>query len=348
MKKSKYIMPTRYAAKITSRHLGLRAYQNVAYLNDILSVANCARPDSVFNTGKPLCDLKKSKFFGVIFADAGLEVPEDALASVPAFIQWLKDSTVAERGQRVYPLFDIRNFTDNTGDPATGSTGNLTTASIVTSDAVPTFKFGYNGSEKRHQRLAEMTGASLDIFFVDDQFAVYGTTSANGRIKGYSVEQAYTDTSKFIIADSVDQYAFRITLADAKEYRNRTEYIVTNGGLSAVSGLVNATMKLITLAANVVNMEIIADGGTNLEPIHGAAIAAETFTARRLDTGAPIAVTSAADDPTNDQIDITLDSTAYTATPSDTDIEIIGPSAADLSAAGVKPYEFISLVFTKP
>lgn len=348
MKNKNFIKPTRYAAKITSRHLGLRSYQNVAYLNDILSVANCARPDSVFNTGKPLCDLKKSKFFGVIFMDAGLEIEGAPLASVPAFIQWLKDATVAERGQRVYPLFDIRNFTDNTGDPATGSVGNLSTATIVTSDAVPVFKFGYNGSEKRHSRLAEMTGASLDVLFVDDQFAVYGTLGPNGGIKGYSIEQAYTDTSKFIIADSVDQYAFRITLADAKEYRNRSEYVVTNNGLSSVAGLVNATMKLVSLAANVANLQIIADGGTNLEPLHGAAIAAETFTARRLDTGAAIAVTGAADDAANDQIDITLDSTAYTAVPSGVQIEIVGPSAADLSAAGVKPYEFISVIFEKP
>jgi hypothetical protein len=50
------------APKITARALALRSFMNVAYMADILNLANCANPDSVFNTGIPLCDLKR-KFF---------------------------------------------------------------------------------------------------------------------------------------------------------------------------------------------------------------------------------------------------------------------------------------------
>lgn len=345
---SKYLKQSRYAKKVTSHHLKLLNFMTVAYLTDILSVANCANPDSVFNTGKPICDLKKKKMLGIIFADAGLEISGADIASVPSFISYVKDATVAPRGSRMYPLFDVNNFVDNTGDPATGAVGNLTTASIVTADAVPTFQFGYDGSEARHKRLAAMTGASLDIFFVDEQFAIYGTRGPNGGIKGYSVLQAYTDTSKFIIADAVNQYAFRITLSDIQQYRNQSEYVVLNNGILAATGLVNAELREVEIASNVVSLSVIAEGGTDLEPLHGAAIAGETFTARRLDTGVAIPVTAVADNPTDDTIDLTMDATAWGALPAGTQVQIVGPLAADLADAGVRPYEFISVVVEKP
>jgi hypothetical protein len=316
-------------------------------MSNILSLANCATPDSVFNTGIPLCDLAKGKIKGIIYLDRGTVFTPSHLTSVVAFLTELAVKTTAPRGGRAYPILDLLNFEDNTGDPATGGVGNLSTATIVTSDAVPSFRFGYNGSEERHRRMSLMAGSSLDVLFVDDKFAVYGTKSGVN-LKGFSVLQAYSDTSKFIVADAVNQYAFRLTLGNISEYRDQSAYVVTNTGILAMRGLVNAQMSELSKAANVVKVQIIADGGTNLQPIYGTAISALTFTAVDLQTGNSFTITSVANNATDDAYNFTLDSTAWTALASGDKVQINGPLAAALAAAGVSPYEFLPVIITKP
>lgn len=315
-------------------------------MSDILNLANCASPDSVFNVGVAPCDLAKKKMKGVIFADSGTSFAGSEIASVAAFIQAVKDKTTAARGGRVYPVWDILNFEDNTGDPSTGGIGNLTTATIIVQDAIPSFRFGYNGREARHRRMAAMVGASLDVFFVDEQYAVYGTDDGNGGVKGFSVLQAYADTSKFIVADAINQYSFRITLGSIAEYRDTSLYVVANVGLLAALGLVNVTLKEASLVSNVASFYIIADGGTDLGSLYGAIIDGETFTARRLDTNAAVTITSVAY--AAGVLAITLDSATWTGLPSDTQVQITPPSAQDLADAAVRPYEILPVIVTKP
>lgn len=315
-------------------------------MSDIINVANCARQDSVFNVGVPPCDLAKGKIKGVIFADKGVTFSAADCASATAFINAVKNKTTAARGGRVYPIWDLLNFEDNTGDPSTGSVGNLSTATIVTSDAVPAFSFGYNGTEARHRRMAEMAGASLDVFFVDDKFAVYGTL-VEEEFAGYSVLQAYVDTSKFIVADSVNQYRFRVTLGSISEYRENSAYVVANSGITAAAGLVNVVMSQLSAATNVHKIKMIADGGTDLEPLYGGDIDGLTFTAENLETGASFTVTSVADDTALDALTVTLDSTAWGALTAGDRVQINPPSASDLAAAGIKPYEFLPVIVVK-
>lgn len=326
----------------------LRRFGNVAFMADVIGLANCANPSSIFNTGKPPCDLKKTKMKGVIFLDKGLTFSGSAVASAAAFIAAIKTATTAARGSRAYPMLDLLNFEDNTGDPSTGSIGNLTTATIVTQDAIPAFKFGYNGYEAWHRKMSAMNGASLDVLLVDDQFAVYGLEVAQGIFGGFSVLQAYADVSKFVVSDAVNQYAFRITLGSILEYRDNSTYIVANSGLTSALGLINARLVELSHSTNVYKIQMIAEGGTNLEPTYGAAVAALTFTATNLQTGAAFTITSVADDTALDALTTTLDSTAYTALASGDKVQINPPSAATLAAAGVKPYEFLPVIVTKP
>jgi len=315
---------------------------------NILDLANCASPDSVFNVGVPPCDLAKKKMKGVIFADKGVVFSGSDIASVAAFIAAVKTATTAARGSRVYPIWDILNFEDNTGDPSTGSIGNLTTATIITSDAIPSFSFGYNGTEARHKRIAGMIGASLDIFFVDEAYAVYGTQVAEGQFGGFSLIQAYADTSKFIVSDAVNQYRFRVTLGSIAEYRDQSLYVVANVGLLAAVGLVNVQLSELSKTGGAVKVLAIADGGTNLEPLYTTDISALTWTATNLQTGAAHTVTSVADAPSDDAYLVTLDSTQWTALSSGDQVQINGPTAAALTAAGVAPYEMIPVIVEKP
>lgn len=314
---------------------------------DIKNVANCASPDSIFNVGLPLCDLAKKKIKGVIFADKGVRFSTSDTASVAAFIAAVKAKTYAARGSRVYPIWDVLNFEDSTGDPSTGSVGNLSTATIVTNDAVPVFRFGYNGTEARHSRMAAMNAAQVDMLVVDDQWAVYGTIDGD-EFAGYSVLQAYAYTSKFIVADTVNQYSFRVTLADITEYRDNSQYIVTNSGLSAAAGLVNVQLSELSKTGGAVKVLAIADGGTNMEPLYTTAISALTWTAKNLETGAAHTVTSVADAPSDDAYLVTLDSTQWTALASGDRVQISGPSASALAGANVKYFEMLPVIVTKP
>lgn len=310
----------------------------------IINKANCASPDSVFNTGKPGCDLAKGKMKGVIFVDRGVVFTAAECASIVTFIAALKEKTIAPRGQRAYPVFDLLNFEDNTGDPSTGGIGNLSTATIITSDAIPAFRFGYNGSEARMTRMSLMAGASLDVLFVDQNFAVYGTASGSD-LKGFAVLQAYHDTSKFIVGDSVNQYSFRVTLGDITEYRDLSKYVVTNQGILTARGLVNAELRFLSRASNVWTYDLIADGGTDLPPLFAALGTLDADYSATAD-GAALTITGVAI--VGGKLAVTYDNTAYGALASGAVIQLNGPTAEELSDAGIAPYEIVPDATAKP
>lgn len=316
-------------------------------MSNILSLANCANPDSIFNVGVPLCDIQRGKIKGIILLDRGTFFTPTHLASLVAFLAELKVKTTAARGGRAYPILDLLNFEDNTGDPATGSVGNLSTATIVTNDAVPAFLFGYNGTEARHTTMSLIAGMSLDVMFIDDKYAIYGTRSGDN-FAGYTILQAYSHVAKFIVSDSVNQYAFRLTLGNIVQYREQSGYVVTNTGLLAIQGLINVSMNKFSSASNVWKFLPVSDGGTNLEPLFGTALAAATWVMTNLTDNSNVTVTSVAKDDTNKALTYTIDSTMYTAAPSGTQFLVTPPSPSVLAAAGVKPYEVISFIITKP
>lgn len=327
--------------------MAARSFFNVAYMADIIDLANCENPDSIFNTGIPLCDVKKSKMKGVMFMDKGVTFSGADIASTPAFIAAIKTKTTADRGGRVYPMFDLQNLEDNTGDPQTGNVGNLTTATFVTSDTVPVFRFGYDGSETRHKKMSAMNGASLDVMFIDDKFTFYGTRKDVGVIGGFSVLQAYADTSKFVVTDAVNQYAFRLTLSDVTQYREKSAYVVTNSGVLSAVGLINVEMRELSQAANVFHIQFIAEGGTDLEPTYGGALDGLTFTAVNLETGAAFTITSVADNPGDQSLIFTMNSAAWTALNPGDRVQIFPPSASALAGASIKPYEIFPIIVVR-
>jgi hypothetical protein len=346
--KTAFIKRNRNHAKpITSRAQRLIPFIGVNYF-DILGLANCATPDSVFNTGIPTCDIKKKKIRGVIFTDPDVVFTGADVSSVASFISAVKAKTIAARGGRVYPVWDLQNFADNTGDPATGAIGNLTTATGVVNDAVPAFSFGYNGTEARHQKMAAMNSMSLKVFFVDAGWTVYGYKNAEGSVIGFDVQQAYADVTKFPVDNFVDQYKFRITLADIGQYRDLSQYVVTNSGLLSAVGLVNVYLKQYSLVSNVAKVQALAEGGTNMQTLHGTIIAGLTWNAINSQTGAAVSLTSITEDGTGKGFVLTIDNTTWTGMASGDSIVVYGPTASALSAAGVKPYEFMAYLIRKP
>lgn len=346
---SKYIKPTRYAAKIVSRRMRMTGndFAKAAYMADIINLPSCATAETEFNTGTPLCDLKKKKIIGVIFADSGVFFTAAHRASASAFLTELGVKCTAARGLRCYPMWNIRNFEDQTGEPTKGGVGNLSTSQVTVADGIPAFQFGYNSGELQHAILAKVESGSYDVFLVDEAFTVYGTRSGDNMV-GFSTEQIYVNPSKFPVADFVNQYSFSITFSSMIEYKSQSAFVVTNSGITAKVGLINVPLSVLSSASNVHKIQAIAVGGTNLQPLYGTAISALTWTATNEQTGAAFTVTGVADNPTDDAYNVTLDSTAWAALASGDKVRIKGPLPAALAGASVSPFEMISVVVTKP
>lgn len=311
---------------------------------DIFDLPSCTSPDTIFNTGVPACDLKKKKILGLIFADRGTVFTAAQCASVATFIAAVETKTTAARGGRVYPFWSLLNFTDNTGEPTKGGLGNLTTAQINVSDAVPVFRFGYAGGEIQHKRLSAIMGGSYDVFFVDSQYAVYGTASG-ADMKGYQCYDIYVPPSKYIVQDAVDQYAIELTLASITEYRDQSRYLIANSTLTAKRGLVNVNLLLVSSTANAHTVTFLADGGTNLQPLYTTAIDTGNVSAKNLTSGATMTLTSVAAIGTN--YVITIDSTEWTALASGTNVQISFGPASQLASDGITPYDGIPLIVIK-
>jgi len=345
---SKYIKPTRYAAKIVSRRMRMTGndFAKAAYMADILNVPNCSNPETAFNTGTPLCRLKKKKIIGTIFADSGVFFTAAHRASASAFLAELAVKTTAERGGRVYPLWNIRNFDDQTGEPTRGGVGNLTTSQVTVADGIPAFQFGYDGDESQHAIVAKVEAGTYDVFLVDEAFTVYGTRSGDNMV-GFSTEQIYVNPSKFPVADFVNQYSFSISFASMIEYKSNSAFVVTSSSITTNVGLINVPLSLPSSATNVHKIQAIAIGGTNLQPLYGTAISGLTWTAKVRATGASFTVTGVANNATDDAYNVTLDSTAWTALSSGDEIDIYGPTPAALSGASVAPYEMFYVTVTK-
>lgn len=316
---------------------------------NLMNAANCASVDTLFNTGVPPCDIKRQKIRGIIFLDKGVYFTPADMASPAAFIAALKTKTTAPRGQRAYPMFNLLNFADGTGEPATGAIGNLTTAVINVNEATPVFTFGYDGSEAYHKRMAAMASSQLDMMLVDGGWGVFGCSTDSVNFKGYSTQQLYPYIPKFIVADAVDQYHFKATLGSITEYRDQSAYFIGNSGLSAAQGLINFQLSELSKVTNVYKIQAFADGGTSMGPLYGALLAGLTFTAKDLDNNnASMTITSIAYDATLDALTVTFDSTAWTALTSGHRIQLSPPLAAALAAAGIKPYEGYPVIITKP
>lgn len=347
--KNKNFSAAKLAPKIVSRRMRMTGndFMKAAYFADILNIPTCGgEEDTEFNSGTPLCDLKKKKIIGVIFADSGVYFTSAHRASATAFLAELATKTTAARGSRVYPLWNIRNFDDQTGEPTKGNIGNLTTSQVTIADGMPNFQFGYNGGELQHAILAKVESGTYDVFLVDEAYTVYGAKSGTN-VVGFTTEQIYVNPSKFPVGDYVNQYSFTITFASMIEYKAQSAFIVTNSGITAKVGLINVPLSVLSSASNVHKIQAIALGGTNLQPLYGADISALTWTATKVSDGSAFTVTSVANNATDDAYNVTLDSTAWSALSSGDQVEIHGPTAAALSGANVAPYEMISVIVTK-
>lgn len=280
----------------------------------LLNIGVCGA-DGELATGKPFCDLIKGRMKGVIFADNGVTFSEADMASQTTFAAAVQTKSRAARGSRIYPIWNLNNFEDKTGDPNRGGVGNLTTKQIITSSPIPQFDIAHSGGELLHKKLLQLEVGSYDIFLVDSNNVVYGKATSTGELGGYTIYQNYVYPSKFIVSDAVNQFRFEVTLDSYQEYRDSASFFAADSSIADINGINNVVVTLFNQTTNVAKIKLVADGGKNLfdlSSIKTAMTTAGSIIATNKQTGASFTITSvAATDTTNKVFTVTLDNTAY-------------------------------------
>lgn len=309
----------------------------------LLNIGVCGA-DGSLATGKPFCDIIKGRMKGVIFADNGVTFSAADLASQTTMTTALQGYARAARGGRMYPIWNLNNFEDKTGDPNRGGVGNLTTKQIITSSPVPAFDIAHSGGELLHKKLLELEVGSYDIFLVDANNVVYGrSTSTTGELAGFKIYQNYVYPSKFIVSDAVNQYRFEVTLDSYQEYRDSASFFVADSAIGSINGINNVVITLFNQTTNVAKLKIVADGGKNLfdlTAIKTALCTAGAIISTNHQTGVAGTITSVvATDTTNKVFTVTTDSTEYAALSSGQKLDLNLTTPALLYALGIDGFE---------
>lgn len=281
---------------------------------DILNLPNCGGVAGTFNTGVNLCDIIKDVPYGLLLMDSGVEFNSADLADVATFVAAIKTKTRAARGGRVYPLWDLVNYEDQTKEATRGTVGNLSLSDKKLVDAVPGFKFGHYKGELFHQKLSRAERETLRLMIVDQSFVLYGTKKSNGSLTGYSLNEFSVDPSKFATPQSAAQYPFSLILASLKEYKDNFAFVACDSTLGNISGLIDVNLTQFNLSSNVVKVRILTDGDQqDLFELYDTELAAAgAWTLINKQTGAAVTITSvAATDTTNKVWSVTIDNTAW-------------------------------------
>jgi len=315
---------------------------------DILNLPNCGGVTGTFNSGVNLCDIIKDIPYGLLLMDAGVEFDAADRADVATFVDAIKTKTRAARGSRVYPLWDLVNFEDQTKEATRGTVGNLSVTDLKLVDAVPGFKFGHYKGELFHAKLSKAERESLRLMIIDQNFAIYGTKKANGNMTGYKLNEFSVDPSKFATPQGAAQYPFNVVLASLLEYKDNMAFVQADSTLANISGLIDVNLTEFNLASNVVKVKILTDGDQqNLFDLYATELAAAgAWVLKNKQTGATVSITSvSAADTTNKVWAITMDSTAWTALTSGQFFTLDLNTAAILSATYlVDGYESTGLI----
>lgn len=319
---------------------------------DILNLPNCGGVTGTFNSGVNLCDVIKDIPYGLLLMDSGVEFSAGDRADIATFIAAIKTKTRAARGGRVYPLWDLVNYEDQTKEATRGTVGNLSTSDVKLVDAVPGFKFGHYKGELFHQKLSKAEREKLRLMIIDQNFVIYGTKKASGAMTGYSLNEFSVDPSKFATPQGAAQYPFNVVLASLLEYKDNLAFVQCDSTLANISGLVDVNLSLFSQSTNVMKVKVLTDGDQqNLGDNYDSELAAVgAWVAKNKQTGASFTITSVVWDSTNLVWTITLDSTAWTALASLDKVTIDLTTASTLSVTYlVDGYESTGpITITKP
>lgn len=304
------------------------------------------------NTGKMDCDPRRANFKTIIVGGASFDSTQyGTAAAFQAAFQAAMNLGTGNSG-KLYPFPEFVGVAVNTEANKEATFGNG--QKITIAEGRPSYTCDLRIGSTLERALRKFNSAIVPVFAFDDAGNVWGKLNSAGKFVGYQAE-LFTKGADFGDYNNAQFTRLTISFQSASDFYDFAAFAKTDFDTSALEGLLDVV--LYEAAVSVTNVRKIGGKVLNAQLGKDQNIAdtydtelgvGSLWTAKNATTGAAIVLTSVAYDAALKAFTYTMDSTAYTALPSLTKIEVnlVGPTA--LAAAGVTGIEGLPLIITKP
>lgn len=304
------------------------------------------------NTGRPDCDVRMGRIKYLLLTTSK-EFTEADIASSESFQAALQAAMFLANSDpnKVFAFPEMRDVTDNTGDPATGTLADG--YEEVLNEALPKYLLRGTPGVCVQQAMASFNGWPGKLFFVDENNILWYKTTTSDGAKAFSCGYLYTNPPKPKGSGDVQTANTRLTFGSIDEFKsnvgalklefsvgdldNLQDVILTDEETENVSGSLNNTF----LVGAKTRCE-----GTNIYSTYSTLLTAARWRAYEAD-GTAISITSVTPVDVSSAWQIVLNSSAYNALADGTVFYIDLQPPTTLIANGIEGIEAVRLRFVK-
>lgn len=305
------------------------------------------------NTGKPDCDVRmgRIKFTGLSTAR---EFTAAELATSEAFQEALQAAMLLANADanKVFMFPEMREATDNSGDPATGALADG--YEEVLNEALPKYLLRSTPGVCVQQAMASFNGYPGRQFIIDENNILWYKVTSTGGGKGFSTGYLYTNPPKFKGSGDVQTANTRLTFGSIDEFKSGVGALKLDFAISDLDNIQDVVLddRETENASGALNNVFIIGGkikceGTDIYAAYSTALANVARWRAYTADGTPIVITSVTVNPTLLGWNITLTGATFTSMPVGTVFYIDLATPDVLKAAGVTGIEGNKIRFVK-
>lgn len=304
------------------------------------------------NTGRPDCDVRMGRIKYLLLTTSK-EFTETNIASSEAFEAALQTAMLLANSDanKIFAFPEMRDVTDNSGDPATGSLADG--FEEVLNEALPKYLAKSTPGVCVQQAMASFNAWPGKFYFIDENNILWFKTTSSDGGKGFATGYLYTNPPKPKGSGDVQTANTRLTFGSIDDLKsgvgalklgfniadlnNMQDVILTDEESENVSGALNNTF-LIGAKTRCEGTNIYSTFKTLLTLAYWRAYKADG-TALTLTSVTPVDASSA--------WQLVMTYAVYNALPAGTVFYIDFVVPATLNAAGIEGIEAIKLRFVK-
>lgn len=312
----------------------------------------CASVNSP-NTGAVNCDKSMGKWQYLIKTDKAFTANEYATAV--AWIAALRAAGLLPRtnANKAFTFPIILNLEDASTQNTTGNLGDGP-VEIIQEGAFGATG-GFKATGRQVENLRSLANGQAARYFVIDEFNLgWGYKTAAGTFIGIKLD-IFVNSDRPRFQGAVKGQVMTISASDPKEFAQSRYIALPSDFVASNYGVLNdVQLYRISNSSNVFKVDGLVNTGEvkNSQSAYANFLtllnSASLWYVKRLDTNAAVTITSVASDTSLLCYTFTMDSTAFTALPLGTVLEIGWAPPTDLDPAGVTGVEGLSFTYTKP
>jgi hypothetical protein len=308
---------------------------------------------SVANTGAQECDKSRGVLSRLLIFNGEIDAADFASESA-LFTRLVANAKLAkDAANKVFPLKETQEIADTSEQNTTGNLGlGFTT---VLREGKPSYSIKMFAGSAELKRLRKFNNQTVRVLEVDTDGTIWGY-KANNKFKGFQAKLFFTG-NKVATGQAVEQgiVTVNVSILSTSEYIDNSYWAEVDGNLEDIVGLLDVTLAKVSNAVNVYQISAKIPGSnligdTSILPESGAALAglAANFSARTgVGFATVLAITTITYNATLDTLAVTFDNTAHGALAPGAQIQLKGPTVAQLDAADITEVEIETAVIVK-